>query len=261
MKKFGLILAFVIFSTFIFSTALHAGQFGPPEPASKDTNGWSFGVGYFFYQDKIGGDDGYNKIRQHQIYLEASKSIARYFEVYLRFGGANATLKDIFTSDDPSVSFDKTDYDGGWRPFETLGLKGYFPVSDMFGIGAFAQGTYYFGSFKDSFGGTIGGTGFSADFELKDWWNFTCGAALQAKLPHDILVYAGPYFFWSEITVSSSITALGTSYYNGESTLRDESHVGGYLGLVLPVTKQFRFNIEGQYSKELSGGITVSYSF
>jgi hypothetical protein len=261
MKKLGITLAFVICSAFIFSMDIHAGQFGPPEPVSKDANGWSLGVGYFFYQDKFGNDEGYNKIRQHQIYLEASKSIARYFEVYLRLGGADATVKDAFISDDPSVSFDKTDYDGGWKPFETLGFKGYYPVSDMFGIGAFAQGTYYFGSFKDSITGSIGGIGFSANFEFKNWWNFTCGTALQAKLPHDILVYAGPYFFWSEITSSSSITALGTTYGNEDSILRNESHVGGYLGLVLPVTRQFRFNIEGQYSREFSGGITASYSF
>ncbi len=260
MKKHWIILVFVICSTFIFDTTIQAGQFGPPEPASKDTNGWSFGVGYFFYQDKI-GDETFSKIQQHQIYLEVSKSIARYFEVYLRFGGADATGKDIFISDDPTVTFDKSDFDGDWRPFETLGLKGYYPVSNIFGVGVFAQGTYYFDSYKDTLTGTIAGIPFSAQFEFKNWWNFTCGAALQAKLPYDILVYAGPYFFWSEITAGSTISALGTTYANDDSTLRNESHAGGYLGLVLPVTKQFKVNLEGQYSKELSGGILASYSF
>jgi hypothetical protein len=261
MRKFWIILVLVICTAFIFSENLQAGHFGPPEPSAKDTSGgWKAGVGYFFYQDKVGSDDAFNKIQQNQIYLELSKTIARYFELYLRFGGADVTGKDIFVSDS-TVTFNKNDFDGDWKPFETLGAKGFYPLSSMFGVGAFVQGTYYFGTYKDSLTGTIGGIPFSAEFKFNDWWNFTCGAALQAKFPHDILIYAGPYFHWTEITAGSTISALGNTYANEDSTLRNESHVGGYFGFVLPISREFRFNLEGQYSKEFSAGIMVSYSF
>ena len=142
MKKLTVIVAVLIL--FVTSSMVHAGQFGPPEPAAKEGKA-TLGIGYFYYSSKFKPTDTVNweegKGTQNQAYLQLGYGFTKNWEAYLRVGGADSKGKDSFltNADDPNASGFKSDFKDGLKPFGTIGVKGVFNVSPSFGIGPFIQ--------------------------------------------------------------------------------------------------------------------------
>ena len=82
------------------------------------------------------------------------------------------------------------------------GQKGSILFKEIFGIGAFIQGSYYFGDFTDHVSGTSNGAPFATEFKVRHLWEVNFGLGFQVTVPHGITLYAGPYARYSEATVS-----------------------------------------------------------
>ncbi|MBU4320292.1 MAG: hypothetical protein L6246_02950 [Thermodesulfovibrionales bacterium] len=120
MKK--LILVIAIAAIFAMGSVVYAGQFGPPEPAAKEGK-VSLGVGYFYSSAKlkpkntVDWDEG--KVTQNQAYLQLGYGFTKNWEAYLRVGGADSKIKDVFltSADDPDAAGFKPDFKDGFKAF------------------------------------------------------------------------------------------------------------------------------------------------
>ncbi|MBP1749711.1 MAG: putative exported protein [Deltaproteobacteria bacterium] len=249
---------------FLVMTGLaSAGQFGPTEPTANPGK-FSLGVGYFWEDTKWDVFDGTLRTQSHQAYLQGSFAPVKNFEIFGRLGGANLETKDtdLDLKDDAKL-------------FGTLGMKVMFYEYKMFGLGAFAQGTYHFQDYKDSesFAGVdvINGIPISifetVDFKIKDYYDVQAGLSGQVKI-NQCIIYGGPfvYFGRAKLHVDAMATAsaqgrTATASGSIRDTMEEKTTFGGFLGTKIAFTKQLGLTLEGQYRDEFSGGAFLSYSF
>ena len=248
VTKYGLFILITLLIFAFVGTAL-AGPFGSPEPRAKEKTGFFVGAGYWYNEDKFKYDESDFKIKHNQAYIEIGQSFSNA-EIIARIGASDAKATDLSDS---------------FKPFGTLGLKGYVPLGSNFGIGPIVQGTYYFGDFKDNVIVRSGASTASAQVKIKDYWDVRGGVALQATITPQFKVYAGPFAYYSESKLEISLppgwiwVSTGTSV--SSATAKSKSNFGGFGGVDLPLTKEFHINLETQYSESFSGGASLSYSF
>ncbi len=254
MKR--LIVFIGVWMFFLVGNVVHAGQFGPPEPATKE--GQSAGLGYFYYSAKWEPRDtefGEIKINQNQAYLEAGYSgfiKNKNCEFYLRLGGADAEIKKAFLFD--SVTRDFTD---SLKFSFTTGFKGLLYSSRYFGVGPFVQASIYLMDYKDKKTGTILGIPVSETITIKNPWDVNLGVGLQGKIL-GVVLYGGPVVYWARSQVKVEAGALGVT--SGRSTTyKEKSNAGGFAGFRLPLGKGFSIEIEGQLKSRFSFGGALTY--
>ncbi len=71
------------------------------------------------------------------------------WEIYGRIGISDLKIFDAFSSTNVLTTTSKNDFEENWKFFGTLGAKGFYPINNIFGIGAFLQGSYNFSNFTD----------------------------------------------------------------------------------------------------------------
>ena len=245
----------------VFNTlALAAGLFGPPQTVSKETGGLNTAIGYFYNEDTFKNDTDH-LIRQNSIYSQVAYGGNNMWEIYGRIGVADLKIFDVFSSSDASTTTNKNNFEENWKFFGTLGAKGFYPISNIFGIGAFVQGTYHFSDYTDSVAGINGGTPYTAGLKIKNLWDINFGMGFQMTVPLDIKLYAGPYVYYSEAKASLDSNIPGIDYAAGNVSIRNKSIVGGFAGVDLPLFKGFHINVEGQYADRFSAGVAMSYTY
>ena len=260
LKNFSIIALTVLLIFTINPTAAAAGLFGAPQTVSKEAGGLNTAIGYWYHEDtyKNGAD---HIIRQNEIYSQVAYGAKNIWEIYARIGVSDLKIFDVFSSTDASTTPNKNDFEENWKFFGTLGAKGFYPINEIFGIGAFIQGTYYFSNFTDDVAGTSGGKPFTTDLKVKNLWDVNFGVGFQATLPYGIKLYAGPYIYYSEANVSLAADIPGLEYAAGNVSIKNKSIAGGFAGIDIPLVKGFRLNIEGQYSDRFSAGAAMSYTY
>lgn len=241
-----------------------AGQFGPTEPTANPGK-FSLGVGYFWEDTKWDVADGTLRTQSNQAYLQGSFAPVKQFEIFVRLGGANIETKDFDANFKDSSKF-----------FGTLGLKAVVFEHKQFSLGAFAQSTYHFQDYKDSFAETASGvingipvtaTG-TVDQRMKDYYDVQAGISGQIKID-GFIIYGGPFVYFARSKFDAdgvvNATVAGTSYtletITGSATMQEKTTFGGFLGVKIPFTKQVGLVLEGQYRDYFSGGAFLSYSF
>ena len=225
----GVRLVFIVagMSILLFSGTVFAGQFGAPEPVAR-YGGISLGVGYFYSFDKLEADNSKDyKVTQNQIYLQLSAAISK-MEFYIRGGGADFKIDDAFGN---------SDFTDNYKLFGTAGIRGIFDLNPYFGIGPFIQGSLY-SKYTDQ------------NVEIKDGNEINVGFALQGRIDR-ILIYAGPFLYWTHAKVSGS----------GTGSLNESNNFGGFGGIRIPLGQGLNIELEGQYRQEFSAGGSISYSF
>ena len=255
----ALVISIVIVLAFQ-GTAPASGPFGPPQPVSRPAGGLHTGIGYWLEENKFKNNEEYI-IRQQQIYSELGYGFQRNWDLYARVGLSGLKLFDAFSPTTTATTTSKNDFSENWKFFTTLGVKGFYPASPAFGIGAFVQGTYYFSDFTDNATGTQSGVPFRVELGLKNLWDVNVGIGFQATIPWGINLYIGPYFYYGEAKVSPSAYITGLPLTSGEATLRNNTVFGGFAGIDAPLSKGFRLQIEGKYADRLSGGASVTYAY
>lgn len=242
------------------SPAFAGGMFGPPQTISKKAGGLNTAVAYQYVEDVFEGSSDY-VIRQHQVYSHAAYGVSGLWEVYGRIGMSDLKLSDAFNSTDIMTTVAKSNFEESWKIFGTLGAKAFYPVNDWLGIGAFVQGTYHFSTYKDNVTGSHNGTFFEADLRIKHLRDINGGVALQATLPRSVRLYGGPYGYYSEADTAFPADVAGMGLGHRNARLESKSAGGGFFGADIPLFKGFRLNIEGQYTRRLSAGAAVTYTY
>lgn len=253
----------VISLVFIFmtqGTAASSGPFGPPHPSSRPAGGLHTGIGYWLQEDKFKGNEEYI-IRQQQVYSELGYGFQRNWDIYARIGLTNLKVLDAFLPATAAMTTDRIDFSDNWKLFSTLGVKGFYPISSAFGIGAFVQGTYYFSEFKDSATGSRNGAPFSVELGLRNLWDINAGIGFQATLLRGITLYTGPYVYYAEAKLSPSVTVTGLPITSAETTLKNNAAFGGFAGIDAPLTRGFHLHLEGKYADRLSAGVAIIYTY
>jgi hypothetical protein len=241
-------------------TAAAAGPFGPPQPVSVAEGGLHTAIGYWYHEDKYkNGAD--TVIKQNQLYSHVGYGARNLWEMYARIGLADLKAVDAFAPANSATATSKNDFEEHWKVFGTVGAKGFYPLNDAFGIGAFAQGSYFFRDFTDSVAGTQGGAPFAAELRVKDLWDVNFGIGFQATVPYGMKLYAGPYIYYSEAKVSPSADISGLKFAAGDTTIKNKTIAGGFTGMEVPLAKGFRLNVEGQYSERFSVGAQITYRY
>jgi len=232
----GRILTAVVLAIFIVTSNASAGQFGAPQPVANP-NGFALGVGYFYSQNKWEPTDNTSdfdsKMTRNEVYLQASAA-TKYVEGYLRLGGTNVKLDN-----DTSVAFG-TDFNDSGVIFGGIGARGYYPVTSNFGIGPVVQASLY-DNFTDSYNGV--------EIKLKNPWEISAALAFQGNIGDNLIIYAGPYLFWSKFDI------------DGGGSWEAKSNFGGMGGVRFKFGKNFSIEIEGQYTDEFSAGGVFTVSF
>jgi hypothetical protein len=246
---------------FVFNeTAAAGGPFGPPQPLSREAAGLQTAFGYWYREDEY-DSGGENVIRQNQIYSQLGYG-AHNWMIYGRIGGEDLSISDAFRPTQASTATSTNDFEGNWKLIGTLGAKGFYPFNKVFGMGVFLQGSYAFGDHTDHVSGTYnGGTPFSTELKAQNLWEVNFGLGFQATAPKDIKLYLGPFFYYSEAKMSPSANIPGLEFSAGSSRIENETKVGGFAGVDLPLGRGFRLNVEGQYSAGFSVGAAVTFSY
>jgi hypothetical protein len=248
MKKVLLSSLLLLFVTYGIASA---GMFGPTEPAAQPGK-FSLGVGYFWEDTKWKTDGDDVRTQSNMGYLEGSFAPIKEFEVFGRLGGADLRTK----GEDPNFA-------DSAKMFGTLGVKAIFYQDKMFGFGAFAQGTYHFQDYKDSYADTVtvGGVSVPADIEVKfkDFYNVQAGLSAQVKV-QNFIIYGGGFWYYARTKAEVTVTAAG-AVGSDSTTFKENTPIGGFLGVKVPFTKAISLNLEGQYRDELAGGAILRYAF
>ena len=235
-------MVFILTALVFFTTgpaASAAGLFSAFETVSRQDGGLNTAIGYRYHQDTYEKGNGL-KIRQNEIYSQAAYGADNAWEIYARLGIADLKIGDVFRENE--------------EVFATLGGKVFYPISGKLGVGAFVQGTYYLNDFSDT-------VERRKHVQLKDLWDVHFGVALQATLPCGSTMYAGPYLYYSEGTLSLSSNVSDWGYAAGRYSVQNTSIAGGFAGLDIPLAKGFRLNVEGQYADRISAGAAISYTY
>ena len=252
-----MISAFIIIT--LSGTASAGGLFGPPQTVSRVAGGLHTGIGYEYHEDKYKNDTE-PVIRQNQIYSHLGYGV-RNWEIYGRLGASDLKISDAFRSTLASTTTSKNDFEDNWKLFGTLGAKGFYPFNRTFGIGAFMQGSYFFGDFTDRVSGAQNGAPFAIEVKVNNFWDVNFGFGFQATVPSDIRVYIGPYIYYSEAKISPSTIIPGLEFSARDSTIKNRAIGGGFAGVDVPLAKGFHLNVEGKYTERFSVGAVVIYSY
>lgn len=266
MKKRMFVL--VVLMMFLTGSIAYAGQFGPPEPAAKEGKA-ALGIGYFSYSAKIKPKDTENwnesKTSQNQAYLQLGYGFIKNWEAYLRVGGADLKSKDAFSTDSPRAGF-KSDFDDGYKPFGTVGVKGIFSISNSFGIGPFFQASLY-SSYEDSASGTNSGFSETQTLKVKNQREINAGVGLQGKIG-DVIIYGGPVAYWAKSNVEATLKVVGAVYASTgtdtatlSTTYKEKKNIGGFAGIRIPLSKSLNLEVEGQMKSKFSMGGALTYAF
>ncbi|HDQ04666.1 MAG TPA: hypothetical protein ENN23_08935 [Deltaproteobacteria bacterium] len=257
-------IVFIIFCLLVLiavpAFALAGGPFGAPAPLCQDDSGLHTSAGYWFGQTKYKKPSGV-LMRQNQIYSEAGYAIKKYGDIYVRVGASDFKITDAFASLSAATVTNKNDFNDEANVFGTLGVKGFYPVNNVFGLGMFMQGTFYFGNVRDKVYGIETGEPFALELKLKNLWNISGGFGLQISAPLGIKLYAGTYGYYTEATVYPRVNIAGLPFSSGREKIKSKTNWGGYTGLYAPLGKGFGLNVEGQYSERLSAGVAVTYTY
>lgn len=241
--------------------AFAAGLFGPPQTISKEAGGLNTAIGYFYSEDTFKIDNEQHLLRQNSIYSQVAYGGNNIWEIYGRIGVADLKIPDAFNSTDVLTTTSKLDFEENWKFFGTLGAKGFYPISKIFGIGAFIQGTYHFRNYTDSVSASNNGTAYIANLKIKNLWDVNFGIGLQITAPLAIKLYAGPYVYYAEAKESLDTNIPGVEYAAGNASIRNKSIVGGFAGVDIPLLKGFHLNAEGRYAERFSAGAAISYTY
>jgi hypothetical protein len=257
MKKLTTFLLVMIF--FLVAGHLHAGQFGAAEPIANPGK-LSLGVGYFYSQTEWESFDvrfanttvstESQVLKSKQAYVQGSFAFSKNLEEYIRLGGADTS--DMLN--------------GQTKFFWTGGLRSFFKINDWFAMGPFLQFSAY-SDCKDvkSYSAVAGGAPAIATAltHMKNPWDFNIGLTLQTGT-NGFIVYGGPVAYWQRGRVETNLMVpVGTAAVGMSDSVKiyEKSNIGAFLGVTLPLTKQLRFEIEGQYKGKVSVGGALSYSF
>jgi len=235
-------------------------MFGPPQTVSEKPGGLNTAIGYRWHEDKFKSHTDYI-FKQNQVYSQVSYGAQNIWEIYGRVGIADLKIADAFRSANTSTIASKKDMEENWKFFCTLGAKAFYPFNNIFGIGAFIQGTYNFSNFTDESTIRSNGITYLADLKIENLWDVNFGAALQATVPLGIKLYLGPYISYSEAKASLSKDLPGIEWGKAKILMQNKSRAGGFAGADIPLAKGFRMNVEGQYAKRLSFGAAITYAY
>ncbi len=240
-------------------TTIAGALFGPPQPVSRHEGGLHTAIGYWRCEDKFENGRDY-VMKQNQVYTHAGYGARDLWEIYGRLGLADMKLEDAFSPADGLTSALKSNLNDTWNNFfGSLGGKVFYPYNKIFGAGAFLQGTYYFNYFSDGVSGTRNGGPYEAGLKIKNMWDLNFGIGGQMSVA-DTRFYLGPYYRHAEAEASPSPAAPGLQFTQ-DTTIRNKSGFGAFAGIDAPLGRGFRFNIEGQYSEQLSIGAAVSFTY
>lgn len=255
--KVFVISTFIIFT--VNGTAAAGGLFGPPQPISREAGGLHTSIGYGYHEDQYKNSTKH-VLRQNQVYSEVGYGTQRW-EAYGRIGVSDLKISDAFRPTQASTTTSQNDFDDRWSLFGTLGAKGFCPFNKTFGMGAFVQGSYYFQDFTDGLSGTQNGTPFTTELKVKNLWDVNFGLGFQATVPKGIKLYIGPYIYYSEAKESLSPNIPGLPVESRNGTITNETIVGGFTGVDVPLAKGFHLNVEGRYSQRFSVGAAIAYAY
>jgi len=237
-----------------------AGIFGPPQTVSREAGGLNTAIGYWHQQGNLTSVSEYT-FRRNEIYSQVSYGGHNIWEVYGRIGVSDLKISDAFRSVNSATVTSGSDFTENWKLFGTLGAKGFLPVNEIFGLGAFLQVNYYFNNFTGDVTGTDAGVPFAADLKIQNMWDVNFGIGMQFTLPHKIKLYTGPYIYYAEAKANLSANIPGLEFGTGGVLLKNKAFAGGFIGADIPLAKGFHLNIEGRYSERLSLGAAVSYTY
>ena len=237
-----------------------AGSFGPPQTVSKEAGGLNTAIGYFYSEDTFKNDNDH-LFKQNSIYSQVAYGGNNIWEIYGRVGVADLKITGAFNSTNALTTTSKLDFAENWKFYGTLGAKGFYPISKIFGIGAFIQGTYHFSNYTDSVSGSNVGAPYTADLKIKNLWDINGSMGLQITAPLSVKLYAGPYVYYAEANASLDPNIPGIEYAAENILIRNKSIVGGFGGVDIPLFKGFHLNLEGRYAERFSAGVAISYIY
>ena len=243
MKKSLLLAAGMLLVT---AVAAHgASLLGPAEPGTP-AGTFSFGAGYFYYDDKWKNSGSFN-FKQNQTFAEGSYSFYQGMEVFLRFGGADAQLPDL----SPDFSFKDN-----MKPYGGIGARGVlYKLNPQFDIG----GSLYVDRVWSDYVESVTPLG---AMKLKAPWSANF-ALLGQWTPFKIFVlYGGPKFFYGSSTEEMRTLVNGVPVDSSRSISTD-NWVGGVVGTRFAILgiDRLKLGIELQFTERVSIGGMASYAF
>lgn len=237
---FGVVLACLLFT----ATPALAVTFGPAQPTAEKGQ-MTFGVGLFSYNadwesSQFTGDLG---AKQTRYGVQLNRGLTDNWEIYLRAGTADLEVEDAFVTDD---------FEGDFKPFGTLGVKGLVHQGPMLNVGLFAEGSY-FAQTDDKGTMTIGNTSQSVRIEFEDSWEANVGLSFEGEV-EGAQLYGGPFLTAREGDVWSTITGKTDNF-------EEVDNLGLFAGVRWALKNGVQIDLEGQLRSGFSVGTAVYLPF
>jgi hypothetical protein len=242
------IMTFVTIAFVLSSVCFAAQEFGPPAPYAQK-GGFAAGVGYYYYKGTFEDDDGTELpgyLLQNIVFVQGSYGFADGWEGYVRVGMADATAEEVEPDLVPGV-----DFEGDFRPYFGVGLRGMFLSHLPVPIGPVFQYNYY-STYEEEIvpGVTV---------EFTDAYDLSVG--LGAIIPDPLglgTLYGGVFGYWAK---ASGVFDVPAMEFNESYDYQEKGSVGGFFGLGLPLGSGLKLNFEGQYKSEFTASVSLNKAF
>jgi len=240
-----LLLAIVIVVA-VAATAHAVSLLGPAEPAAEPGK-FSFGPGYFYYDDLWKNNGGSFRFLQNQVFAEGSYSFCKGMEVFMRIGAADAQM--------PGFTLD-SNFKDNMKPYSGIGARGVlYKINSQFDIG----GSLYVDRVWSDYLESVTPVG---AVKLKAPWSAGL-AVLGEWTPYKVFVlYGGPKVYYGASTeyVRNQVNGLAVE---SSYSIRNDSLLGGVLGGRFSILgiEQFKLGLEIQFTDRVSVGGMASYAF
>jgi hypothetical protein len=236
----------------VFSNGYAAGPIGPPEGFANDDRWVAVGAGFFGFETEWEPEDktafpSEGKIGQNIGFLHAGHVSFEAGEGFIRIGAADLTESDGA-------------FEGDFAPMASVGIKGLWfgdtgrRRRSAFGCGPILQGSYHLEYEDKQVPLGIGGT---AAMKIKNYWDATLAFGLQYRLNEKFLVFGGPFGYYSQAKTELSSSVLGEL----STKIEAKNNIGGYAGVRFTPKRGWILEAEGQFLSDISGGVTLIYTF
>ena len=242
------------------SGAFAAGLVGPPQSLSRKEGGLNTAVGFAYVEETFEGRVEH-VMRSRRVFMQAACGASDLWEIYTGIGLADLQLSDALTSPSGAPATARNDFNDDGQVFGAIGAKAFYPVTPVFGIGAFAQASYHFGSYSDQIIGFAGATRFAADLKIKRLWDLRAGIGFQTTLFDRVRLYGGPYVCWAKARADLLPPVSGMPLGTDADEIKNKTRAGGFAGVGIPLLKGFSLVVEGRYADRFSVASAVTYTY
>jgi hypothetical protein len=239
-------------------------EIGSPIPYAQ-RGGFSAGIGYQYYKSgweydggedpeghSLDGEDLPGDITQNYLYVQARYGFMPAWEAYVNLGATDSRVREVMSP--PQVD-EAVDFEGDYKVFYGVGLRGLIYGTEKFQVGPFFQYNKY-SNYHDDIEVSMQDQDVTIPVGFSDVYDMNFGLAVNYPVGVIGMLYGGAFAYWVKGTGKFETPQVVLEY-----DFKEQGSVGGFLGFRLPLGSGLQLNCEGLYKSDMVASISLNKAF